>query len=78
MEKRVLNLDIMSEMQHEWEGGGQDGQYSETAGWGSTTLPEVPSSLQVIDGADLSKVKELGRGQFGSVCVLLPSAPLNP
>lgn len=30
-------------------------------------VPEVPATLQQIETGDLERVKELGRGQFGSV-----------
>ena len=51
----------------EWTGSGKWQEVQEA------TL-EIPSSLQQIESNDLTKIKELGRGQFGSVwlCRLPP------
>ena len=44
----------------EWTGSGKWQEVQEAA-------MEIPSSLQQIESNDLTKIKELGRGQFGSV-----------
>lgn len=44
----------------EWTGSGKWQEVTEAA-------MEIPSSLQQIESHDLTKIKELGRGQFGSV-----------
>ena len=44
----------------EWTGSGKWQEVQEAA-------LEIPSSLQQIESNDLTKIKELGRGQFGSV-----------
>lgn len=44
----------------EWTGSGKWQEVAEAA-------MEIPSSLQQIESNDLTKIKELGRGQFGSV-----------
>ena len=55
----------------EWTGSGKWQEVQEAA-------MEIPSSLQQIESNDLTKIKELGRGQFGSVWLcrsaLRPSA----
>ena len=57
----------------EWTGSGKWQEVQEAA-------LEIPSSLQQIESNDLTKIKELGRGQFGSVwlCryVMHPSLPV--
>ena len=44
----------------EWTGSGKWQEVAEAA-------MEIPSTLQQIESNDLTKIKELGRGQFGSV-----------
>ena len=44
----------------EWTGSGKWQEVQEAA-------MEIPLSLQQIESNDLTKIKELGRGQFGSV-----------
>ncbi len=44
----------------EWTGSGKWQEVQEAA-------MEIPPSLQQIESNDLTKIKELGRGQFGSV-----------
>ena len=44
----------------EWTGSGKWTEVQEAA-------MEIPPSLQQIESNDLTKIKELGRGQFGSV-----------
>ena len=53
----------------EWTGSGKWTEVAEAA-------MEIPSTLQHIESNDLTKIKELGRGQFGSVwlCRYAPAA----
>ena len=44
----------------DWTGSGKWQEVQEAA-------MEIPPSLQQIESNDLTKIKELGRGQFGSV-----------
>ena len=54
----------------EWTGSGKWQEVQEAA-------MEIPSSLQQIESNDLTKIKELGRGQFGSVWLCRSAAPAS-